>query len=93
MQLIVEVLGLLRDTLRDFDVGGDRLLPIADAREDVRRHVLGMGRRGRDLGIAPGGIEAFLGDRRIVVEMDQVMRHAGMLRLAYWRSAPGSPRP
>ena len=32
---------------------------------------------------APRRIEAFLGDRRIVVEMDQVMRHAGMLRLAF----------
>ena len=45
--------------------------------------MLGMCRGWRDLGIASGGIEAFLGDRRIVVEVDQVMRHAGMLRLAY----------
>src|SRR5260370_303213 len=36
-----------------------------------------------DLGIAPGGIEAFLGDRWIVVKVNQVMRHAGMLWLAY----------
>ena len=35
-----------------------------------------------DLGIAAGSIEALLGNRRIVVEMNQVMRHAGMLRLA-----------
>src|SRR6266436_5579513 len=42
-----------------------------------------MCRGWRDLGIASGGIEAFLGDRRIVVKVNQVMRHAGMLRLAY----------
>ena len=38
--------------------------------------------RRRDFGIAPGGIEPLLGDRRIVVKMDQIMRHAGVLRLA-----------
>ena len=48
----------------------------------MRRHVLRMRRVGRDLGIAPCRIEALLGDRRIVVEMDQIVRHAGMLRLA-----------
>ena len=42
-----------------------------------------MRRGGRDLGVAPRGLEAFLGERRIVVEVDQVMRHAGMLRLAF----------
>jgi hypothetical protein len=41
-----------------------------------------MRRVGGDLGIAPGGLDAFVGDRRIVVEMDQIVRHAGMLRLA-----------
>src|SRR3981081_1811310 len=35
-----------------------------------------------DLGIAPSGVEAFLRDRRIIVEVDQVVCHAGMLRLA-----------
>ena len=40
-------------------------------------------RRGRrDLGIALGRVETFLGNGRIVVEMDQVMRDAGMPRLA-----------
>ena len=38
---------------------------------------------GRDLGVAPRRIEAFLGDRRIVVEVDQIVRDAGMLRLAF----------
>ncbi len=64
------------------DVGVDQFLPIADAGKNVRRHVQGMGRRGRDLGITPGGFEALVGDRRIIVEMDQIVRHAGMLRLA-----------
>src|SRR5882724_7255263 len=45
--------------------------------------MLGMCRGRRNLGIASGGIEAFLGDRRIVVKVNQVMRHAGMLWLTY----------
>src|SRR6266567_8889377 len=45
--------------------------------------MLGMCRGWRNLGIASGGIEAFLGDRRIVVKVNQVMRHAGMLWLTY----------
>ena len=81
MQLVVEIGGFLGDTLRDH-VGVDQLLPIADAREDMRRHVLRMGGAGRDLGVEPRRVEPLLGDRRIVVEMDQVVRDAGMLRLA-----------
>ena len=81
MQLVAGfLLGLRR--LDRGDVGGDRLLPIADARVDVRRHVLGVRRGRRDLGIAVGGVEALLGERRIVVEVDQVVRDAGMLRQA-----------
>jgi hypothetical protein len=38
-----------------------------------------MGRVRRDAGIAAGGLEALLGQRRIVVGVDQVMRHAGMI--------------
>ena len=41
-----------------------------------------MRRGGRDLGIASGRFQALLGDCRVVVEMDQVVRHAWMLRLA-----------
>ena len=59
------------------------LLPIADAREDVRRHVLRMrGARARSWRSSRAAFESFLGDRRIVVEMDQIVRDAGMLRLA-----------
>ena len=47
----------------------------------MRRHMLGMRRGGRDLCVTPGGIESLLGDRRIVVEVDQIVRDAGMQRL------------
>jgi hypothetical protein len=63
-------------------VGSDRLLPIADAREDMRRHVLRMRRRRRNRGIALGRVEPLLGDRRVVVEMDQIVSDTGMARLA-----------
>ena len=81
MQLLVEVAGFFRDALRDV-VRVDRFLPIADTREDMRRHMLCVRGVGRDLGVEPRRIKALLGDRRIVVEMDQVVRDAGMLRLA-----------
>ena len=45
MQLLVEIARCLGGTPRSH-VGIDRLLPIADAGEDVRRHVQGMGRVG-----------------------------------------------
>ncbi|MGY2916046.1 hypothetical protein ACVWYP_001676 [Bradyrhizobium sp. USDA 3262] len=61
---------------------GDRLLPVADAREDVRRHVLGMRRVFGDLGIAHRRGEALLRERRVVVEMDQIVGDAGVLGLA-----------
>jgi hypothetical protein len=38
--------------------------------------------RRRDLGIALGSVESLLCDRRIVIEVDQIMRDAGMPRLA-----------
>src|SRR3954469_16040377 len=40
-----------------------------------------MRRARRDLGVELRGREAFVSDRRIVAEMDQVVRDAGMLRL------------
>ena len=42
-----------------------------------------MGRSGRDFGIAPGGLEPLLSDRRIIVEVDQIVRDAWVLRLAF----------
>ena len=40
-----------------------------------------MGCVRRDPGVSPRGVDAFVCDRRIVVEMDQIMRHARMQRL------------
>src|SRR5437667_8903148 len=67
---------------RSFRVGADRFLPIADAGEDMRRHVLRMRRRRRDLRIPLGRVEASLRQGRRVVEMDQIVGDAGMARLA-----------
>jgi hypothetical protein len=39
-------------------------------------------RRRRDLRIPHGRVEALLGDRRVIVEVDQIVGDAGMLRLA-----------
>ena len=80
MQLIVEIGRVLRDTLRDL-VGVYRLLPVADAREDMRRHMLRVRSVRRDLGVELRRIETFFRDRRIVVEMDQIVCDARMLRL------------
>ncbi len=62
-------------------VGGDRFLPVAHAREDVRGHVKRMRRVGRDGGIGFRRRQALLGDRRIVVAVDQVVGDAGMVRM------------
>src|SRR5438477_10626517 len=59
----------------------NRLFPVTDAREDVRRHVLRMRRGRRDLGVLVGGSQALRGDRRIVIEMDQIVSDARMLWL------------
>ena len=40
-----------------------------------------MRRTGRDLGVKPRSLQPFLGDRRVVIEVDQVVGDAGMLRL------------
>ena len=45
--------------------------------------MLRMRRGGRDLRIALGSIKSFLGNGRIVVQMDQVVRDARMLRLPF----------
>jgi hypothetical protein len=42
-----------------------------------------MRRRRRDLGVAHGGVETFLGDRRIVVKVDQIVGDARMSGLTF----------
>jgi hypothetical protein len=80
-QIIADRLFRLRRLYRG-DVGTDRLLPVADAGIDVRRHVLGVRRGRRDLRVAVGGVEPLRGGLRIVVEVDQVVRDARMPRQA-----------
>ena len=36
---------------------------------------------GCDAGVAPRGLDPFVGKRRIVVGVDKIMRHTGMLRV------------
>ena len=81
VQLLAEILAVLCRARRG-DVGADQFVPVADAREDVRGHVLRVRRGRRDLGIALGGIDAFLRQGRGVVEMDQIVGDARMPRLA-----------
>ncbi len=80
MQLVVKIRGFLRDTSR-FDVGINRLLPVADAGENVRRHVLRVRRTGGHLGVASRRREPLLGERRRIVKVYQIMRDSRMLRL------------
>ncbi len=68
----------------DFDgrsIRRDRLLPQADHRVNVRRHVPGVRHCRRDTCIAPGGGDALFRERVIVVSMNEEMRYAGMLRV------------
>jgi hypothetical protein len=81
VQLLVEILAVLCRACRR-DVGRDRLVPSADAREDVRRHVLSVRGGRRNPGVSLGCIQPLFRKRRRVIEMDQVVRHAGMPRLA-----------
>ena len=46
----------------------------------MRGHVLGMLRRGSDLGIFVGGIKTALRERRVVVAVDEIVQHAGVVR-------------
>jgi hypothetical protein len=81
MQLVVVLLPRLGRARRCV-VGGDRFLPIADAREDMRRHMQRVRSPRRDLRVAGGRAQPFIGDGRIVVGVDQVVRDARMVGLA-----------
>ena len=84
---------LLLGGLHGRAVGVDRLLPVAEAREDVRRHVLRVRRRRRDPRVPPRGVEALVGDGREVVAVDQIVRHARVVGLAPRILSRGSPPP
>ena len=65
--------------LKSRPVRHDGFLPQPNHRIDVRRHMPGVWRGGCDAGIAPGGFDPLVGERRIVVSVDQIVRHSGML--------------
>jgi len=65
------------------DVGGDGVLPHAEANENVRRHMDGMRRVGRDGGVTAGGGEALWREALLVRGVDDVVRNAGMARVLF----------
>ena len=60
------------------EVRGDGLLPEAEAREDVRRHVERVRRRRRDLRVGARGRQRLFRERRVVEGVDHVVRDAGV---------------
>ncbi len=80
VQGVIAFLALQRHVRRSA-VGAHRILPRPDPRKDVRRHMQRMRRVGRDAGVTPGRGHPFLRDRRGVIAVDQVVRHARMVRI------------
>jgi hypothetical protein len=78
---MVAVEGCVPRRLRGGAIRLDRLAPKPEAREDVRRHVQGVRRVGRDLRVKLRGLDAMLRDRWIVVAVDQVVGDARMVRI------------
>ena len=76
----MKISSFLCDTRR-FGVGSNRLLPVTEPGENVRRHVLRVCRGRRHLGVAARRREPLLGERRRIVEVYQIMSYARMLRL------------
>src|ERR1700759_5226248 len=74
-----------------FRVRCDRPRPQPEHGIAVRRHVLGMLRRGGDRGILIGGIKTTLRERRVVVRMDQIVEHSGGLRQCLRDPVEGGP--
>ena len=74
----------LRDgRLRRGGVRGDGIVPQPQPREDVRRHVQRMRRIRRDRGVRARRLEAQLGQGRVVHAVNDVVRHAGMVPMAW----------
>ena len=65
--------------IRGADVGIDRLLPHAEADENVRRHVQGVGRRRRNLRIGVRRVQSERRETRVIEAVNQVMRDPGMI--------------
>ena len=60
-------------------VGCDRVLPHAQPREDVRRHVQRVRRRWGDRGVTPRRRQPLLHQLGVVVRVNQVVRGAGVI--------------
>ena len=80
MQRVIAFVALERHVSRTA-VGRRRVLPGADAGEDMRGHVQRMRRGRRDGRVASCRRQTLLCDRRRVVGVDQVMRDARMIRI------------
>src|SRR5216117_1826592 len=64
-------------------VGSDGFVPHPETSEDVRRHVQRVRYPWRNRIISPGRSQSTLGQRGIIVAMDQVMNYAGMVRVLF----------
>jgi Cupin len=62
-------------------VGGRSLRPHAKLKEDMRRHVQGVRRRGRDCGVAAGGWQRQDSVIRVIKGVQKIVRRAGMVGL------------
>lgn len=80
MQHVRKCLLLFRNLDRS-KIGLNILIPHAQTRENVRRHVHGMGRSRCDLGIAFCGCESLIRHDGVVAGMNEIVSRAGMIRL------------
>ncbi len=78
----VEPQGLGDAGFRGDRVGGDGIVPQAEAGEDVRGHVEGVRRIGRDDGVGTGGFQAEFGEGRIIDAVNDVVGDAGVVLVA-----------
>ena len=76
--VVVRLRPLLRQRVRRF-VRARGVVPHAELQEDVRRHVQRVRRVGGDLRVAARGAQSQRRVHRIVVGVDEVVQHAGMV--------------
>src|SRR5882762_9473930 len=80
-RLTVQPSGLRRSReLRGFHVRTDGFIPRPNPDEEMRRHVIRMSRSRRNTCVHACGRKASLCQHRVVVAMDDVMYHSGMVR-------------